>query len=141
MCPCRTVRSLPRTVGVSPGPGRQLARRGEPGNVADLGQQDQRGERAGAGQLGQDLDPRVGPGVLADLQVEPAGDRFQGVDERQGVADHLRRDGGQVQRGEPFAARPAPAAGWPVVAVVSQDRVDPVLQQRPQPHQLRPVPQ
>jgi hypothetical protein len=124
-----------------PGPGRQLARRGEPGDVADLGQQDQRGERADAGQLGQDFDPRVGPGVLPDLGVESAGDRFQGVDERQGVGDHLRRDGGQLQRGEPFPARPAPAAGRPVVAVVGQDRVDPVAQQRPQPDQLRPVPQ
>jgi hypothetical protein len=73
-----------------PGPGRQLARGAEPGDVADLGQQDQRGERADAGQLGQDVDPRVGPGVLADLGVEPAGDEFQGVDERQGVLNDLR---------------------------------------------------
>jgi hypothetical protein len=124
-----------------PGPGRQLARRGEPADVADLGQQDQRGERADPGQLGQDLDPRVRPGVAADLGVEPVDDRLQGVDERQGVGDHLRRDGGQVQGGEPGPARPAPAARRPAVAMVGQDRVDPVAQQRPQPHHLRPVPQ
>ena len=79
--------------------------------------------------------------MAADLDVEPVDDRFQGVDERQGVVHHLRRDGGQFQGGEPFPARPAPAPSRPVTAVVGQDRVDPVLQQRPQPDQLRPVPQ
>jgi hypothetical protein len=124
-----------------PGPGRQLARRGEPGDVADLGEQDQRGERTDARQLGEDLDPRVGPGVAADLGVEPVDDRLQGVDERQGVGDDLAGDRGQVQGGEPGPARAAPAALWPAMAVVGQDGVDPVAQQRPQPHHLRPVPQ
>jgi hypothetical protein len=96
-----------------PGPGRQLARRPEPCDVADLGQQDQRGERADAGQLGEDLDPRVGPGVLADPDVEPA-DADSGVDQRQGVGDHLRQDGEQVEGGEPGPPRPAPVAGGPI---------------------------
>src|SRR5215471_9965382 len=37
--------------GGEPGPGRQLARRGEPADVADLSQDDQGGERAHPGQL------------------------------------------------------------------------------------------
>ena len=129
MCPCRTVRSEPRTVGVSPAQDASLRAEAHRGDVADLGQQDQRGERADAGQPGQGLDPRVTPGVAADLGIEPAGDRFQGAGQRQGVGDHLRRDGGQLQRGEPFPARPAPVPGRPVVAVVGQHGVDPVLQQ------------
>jgi hypothetical protein len=76
--------------------------------------------------------------VAADLGVEPAGDRFQ---TSMSVSDHLRRGGGQVQRGEPFPARAASAPGWPVVTVAGQDGVDPVAQQRPQPDQLDAVPQ
>ena len=40
-----------------PGPGRELARRGEPARVADLGEDDQSRERADPGQLGQHRDP------------------------------------------------------------------------------------
>src|SRR4029077_18793371 len=42
--------------GGEPGPGRQLARRGEPADVAGPGEDDQRGERADARQLGEHLD-------------------------------------------------------------------------------------
>ncbi len=124
-----------------PGPGRQLAGRAEAGDVADLGEQDQRGERAHAGQLGEHLDPRVGLGPLAHLRVQPVDGLLQGVHQRQGVVDDLAGDRRQLQRGEPPAARAAPAARRPAVAVVGQDRVDPVAQQGPQPDQLRPVPQ
>jgi hypothetical protein len=45
------------------------------------------------------------------------------------------------RRSEASPARAAPAALGPVVAVVGEDRVDPVAQQGPQPDQLRPVAQ
>ena len=124
-----------------PGPGGQLARRAEPGDVTDLGEDDQRGEVPDAGQLRQDLDPRVGPGALADLDIEPVDRDLQGIDQRQVVLDHLPRDRRERERGEPAPAGPAPAAGRPVMTVVGQDSVDPVAQQRPQPHQLGAVPQ
>jgi hypothetical protein len=60
-----------------PGPAGQLAGASEPGDVADLGEHDQGGELAHAGQRGQDLDPRVGLGVLAQLAVDPVGQRGQ----------------------------------------------------------------
>jgi hypothetical protein len=60
-----------------PGPAGQLAGAAEPGDVADLGQHDQGGELAHARQRGQDLDPRVGLGVLAQPGVDPAGQRGQ----------------------------------------------------------------
>src|SRR6185437_6701543 len=72
-----------------PGPGRELAGRGEAGDVADLGEQDQRGELPHAGQPGEDLDPRVGLRPLAYLQVEPVDGQLQGVDEGQVVVDDL----------------------------------------------------
>ena len=67
-----------------PGPGGQLAGAAEPGDVADLGQHDQRGELPGTGQRPQHLDPRVGPGAGVQLTVDPAGQRRQAVDDRQG---------------------------------------------------------
>jgi hypothetical protein len=124
-----------------PGPGRQLAGRAEPGDVADLGEQHQRGEHPDAGELGEDLDPWVGPGPLVHLPVQPVDPLLQRVDQRQGVPGDLAGDGGQLQRGQPGPARAGPAALRPAMAVVGQDRVDPIAQQRPQPHQLRPVPQ
>ena len=124
-----------------PGPGRQLAGAPEPGDVADLGQQDQRGERAHARQLGEHLDPGIGFGVLVQLLVEPVDRLLERVDHRQGVVDDLAGDNGQLESGQPPAARPAPAALRPPVTVIGQDRVDPVAQQCPEPDQLRPVPQ
>ena len=46
--------------------------RSQAGDVADLGQQHQRGERAHAGQLGEYPYPRVGLRVLAHLLIQPA---------------------------------------------------------------------
>jgi hypothetical protein len=54
----------------------------KPGDVADLGQHDQRGELPDARQRGQHLDPRVGLGVQAQLGVDPVDDRGQAVDDR-----------------------------------------------------------
>jgi hypothetical protein len=82
-----------------PGPGRQLAGRPEPGDVADLGEQDQRGVRAHARQLGEDLDGGLGPGPLAHLPVQPVDRLLERVDQRQAVVDDLAGDGGQLQRG------------------------------------------
>ena len=96
---------------------------------------------ASTGQLGQDPDPRIRPGALADLGAGPADRDLQRVDHGQVVLDHLPRHRRERQRGEPAPAGPAPAPGRPVLTVISQDRADPVPQQRPQPHQLRPVPQ
>ncbi len=59
-------------------PGGQLAGVGEPGDVADLGHHDQRGELPDAGQRPQCLDPQVGLGVLVQFAVEPAGQYCQG---------------------------------------------------------------
>ena len=64
-----------------------------------------------AGQRGQDLDPRVGLGVLAQLAVDPVDHRRQAVDHRQAVGDDLPRHRGQVQLGQPAAAR-ARSSSW-----------------------------
>ena len=110
-----------------PGPGRQLARRAEPAHLADLGQDDQGGERADTRQLGQYLDPRVRPGALADLPVQPVDPLLQGTDQAQVVLDQLAGDRRQVQGGEPGPARAAPVhANWPVMAIIGDDGVDPV---------------
>jgi hypothetical protein len=98
------------------------------------------GELPGAGQGGQGLDPRVGLGMGAQLAVEPLNHRRQAVDGRQAVGDNLPRGGGQVELGQPAAARAGPVAGRPVIAVVGGDRVDPVAQLRAQPDQADPVP-
>jgi hypothetical protein len=69
--------------GGEPGPGRQLARRAEAADVADLGEQDQRGERPDARELGEHLDGGLGPGPLAELLIQPAGRLLQGAGQRQ----------------------------------------------------------
>jgi hypothetical protein len=51
----------------------------------------------------------------------------QGVDYRQAVGDDLPRYDGQVQLGQPAAARPGPVAGRPVITMVRGHRVDPGL--------------
>ena len=86
-----------------PGPAGQFAGAAEPGDVADLGEHDQRGELADAGQRGQHLDPRVCLGVLAHLGVEPVDLRREPVEERQAVGDDLPGHRGQVQLGQPAA--------------------------------------
>ena len=88
MCPCRTVRSEPRTVGVSPA---QLASlRALPNRLmSPISEHHQRGELPDAGQRPEHLDPRVGYGVLVQLAVEPLDHRRQAVDGRQTVGDDL----------------------------------------------------
>jgi hypothetical protein len=124
-----------------PGPAGQLAGTGKPGNVADLGHHDQRGELPDPGQRSEHLDPRVGLGMLVQLAVDPVDQYCQGVDDRQAVGDDLSRRRRQVQLGQPAAARPGPVAGRPVIAVVGSHRVDPVAQLGTQPDQAGPVPQ
>jgi len=125
-----------------PGPRCQLARRSEPADVAGLGEDDQRGERADARQLGEHLDPRAGPGALADLPVQPVDLLLQRVDQPQVILDQLAGHRQQVQGGEPGPARAGPVpAGRPVIPVVGHDGMDPVAQPGPQPHQMDPVAQ
>jgi len=90
-----------------PRPGRELTGRAEPGDVAGLGEQDQRGEHPHARQPGEDLDPRAGLRPPADLRIQPAGGLLQGARQRQRVAGDLTGDGGQLQGGQPCPARPA----------------------------------
>ncbi len=141
MCPCRTVRSLPRTVGVSPAQDASL--RAEPNRLMSPISASRTSAVNGPtpGSWVSTLTRGSRPGPLVHLPVEPVDRLLQGVDQRQGVLDDLAGDRGQLQRGQPGPARAAPAAARPAVTVVGQDRVDPVAQQRPQPHQLRPVPQ
>ena len=61
---------------------------------------------AHARQLGEDLDERVAPGVLAHLPVGPVDEELQGVDGRQVVVDHLAGDRRQFQARQPAAAWP-----------------------------------
>ena len=77
MCPCRTVRPRAAHGRGEPGPAGQLAGASEAADVADLGEHDQGGELAHAGQRGQRPGPRVGLGVLAQLAVDPVGQRRQ----------------------------------------------------------------
>ena len=109
-----------------PGPRRQLARRAEPADVSDLGEDDQRGERADAGKLGEHLNRGLGSGPLVHLPVQPVDRLLQGVDERQVVLDYLAGDGWQFQRGQPGPALAGPAAARPVLAMVGEHGVDPV---------------
>jgi hypothetical protein len=94
----------------------QLARRGEPADVTDLGHDDQRSERADAGQLGEHLDPRVGPGPLADLPVQPVDPVLQRAGQAQVIPGQLAGHRGQLQRGEPGPGSRLPAAGPPAAA-------------------------
>ena len=123
--------------GGEPGPGRQLARRAEPGDIPNFGEDDQRGERPDARELGEHLDPRVGLRPLVNLPVEPVDRDLQGIDQGQVVLTTSRdaavRSSARVSRGPS-----APAAGRPVMTMVGQDGVDPVARQGPQPDQLNP---
>jgi hypothetical protein len=62
--------------GGQPSPAGQLAGAAEAGDVADLGQHDQRGELADARQRHQHLGPRVCFRPLVQLAVEPADHRL-----------------------------------------------------------------
>jgi hypothetical protein len=58
------------------------------------------------------------------------------------VAGHqLAGDRGQLELGQPAAARPGQVAAGPVVAEIGHYRVDPVLQHSAQPDQPGPVPE
>jgi hypothetical protein len=72
-----------------PGPAGQLAGAAEPGDVADLGEHDQRGELPDPGQRPEHFDQGVGLGVLVQLAVDPLDQRCQAVDDRQAVGDDL----------------------------------------------------
>ena len=124
-----------------PRPAGQLAGTAEPGDVPDLGQHHQGGELPDARQRPQRLDPRVSDGAGVQLPVDPADHRRQVIDHRQAVGDDLPRGCGQVQLGQPAAARPGPVAGTAVIAVIGGHRVDPVAQLSAQPDQAGPVPQ
>jgi hypothetical protein len=126
---------------VSPATGGQLAGRAEPGDVAGLGQDDQGGELAHPGQLGQHLDGRVGPGALVHLLIQAVDAAGQGVDQGQVIVDHPAGRRRQVQAGQPGPARAAPVPGRAVMAVIGGDGVDPVAQQGTKPHQLDAVAQ
>ena len=141
MWPCRTVRLRAADGGSQPRPAGQLAGAAEPGDVADLGHHDQRGELPDPGQRPQHLDPRVAPGVLVQLAVDPVNHRGQAIDHRQAVRNDLPRRRRQVQLGQPAAARAGPVAGTAVIAVVGGDRVDPVALLGADPDQAGPVPQ
>ena len=106
----------------------QLARRGEPADVTDLGHDDQRSERADAGQLGEHLDPRVGPGALADLPVQPVDPVLQGVDQAQVIpgqlAGHRRQlPGRRARRGRGRSSTRRPAGHDPWSATMAWIRL------------------
>jgi hypothetical protein len=123
-----------------PGPGGQLARAAEPGDVADLSHHDQRGELPDAGQRPEHLDPRVGDGSLVQLAVDPVDHRRQGVDDRQAVGDDLPRYRGQ-DPARPASRGPARSSSWRTGrSVVGGDRVDPVAQLGAEADQADPVP-
>src|SRR5258705_3792495 len=87
MFPCRTLRSEPRTVGVSPA---QLASlRALPNRVMSpiSATMTSAVNSPDAGQRPEHRDPRVASGVLVQLAVEPVDQYCQGVDDRQAVGD------------------------------------------------------
>jgi hypothetical protein len=57
-------------------------------------------ERANPGSWVRTLTPGVGPGVLAELGIEPVDRHLQRVYHGQVVLDHLPRHRLQIQRGE-----------------------------------------
>jgi hypothetical protein len=94
------------------------------------------------GQLGEHLDPGVGPGALADLPVQPVNPVLDRVDQAQVVVDQLAGRRGQGQGGEPGPARAGPVpAARPVMTVVGHDGLDPVAQQGPHPDRVHSVAQ
>ena len=141
MWPCRTVRSLPRTVGVSPA--QEASLRAELNRV--MSPTSARMTRAvkgpTPGSWARTLTRGSDRARWRTSQSSRAGRHLQGIDQRQVVLDRLPRDGREIERGEPGPAPPAPAPGRAVMTVVGQHGVDPVPQQRPQPHQLGAVPQ
>src|SRR5499427_9626503 len=120
MCPCRTVRSLPRTLGVSPAHDASL--RAEPNRLTSpISASSTKAVYGPApGSWGKDFHPRVAACLLVHLPVQPVDRDLQGVDERQVVVDDLAGDRSQWQRGEPGPARAAPAPFGPAVTVVGQ---------------------
>jgi hypothetical protein len=141
MCPCRTVRSEPRTAGVSPA---QLASlRALPNRVMSpisasiisAVNWPAPGSVVSTLTRGPALAYwRSSPSIRSMTGARPAG-------HRQAVADDLPRGRGQVQPGQPAAARPGRVAGGPVIAVVRGDRLDPVTLPGAEADQAGPVPQ
>jgi hypothetical protein len=79
--------------------------------------------------------------VGVQLAVDLVDQRRRAVDDRQGIGDDLPRRRGQVQFGQPAAARTGPLARGPVIAVVRGDRMDLVPQLGAEPDLADPVPQ
>jgi len=75
----------------------------------------------------------------AQLAVDPVGQRGQAVDDGQVVSHELAGDRGQLEPGQPAAARPGQVAAGPVVAEVGHHRVDPVALLGAEPDQPGPV--
>src|SRR5260221_10343426 len=110
MWPCRTVRSEPRTVGVSPA--QEASLRADPNRV--MSPASARMTRAVKGPT---------PGSWARILTRGpdrarwrtsassrAGRHLQGAGQGQVVLDHLPRDRREIERGEPAPAGAAPAA-------------------------------
>src|SRR5690348_5199948 len=139
MCPCRTFRSEPRTVGVSPA--QEASLRALPNRVMPPVSATMTSvvNSPTPGSVRSVLTLGIGPGVLVQLAVDPAGHRRQAVDDRQAAGDDLPRCRRQVQPGQPAAAGPGPVAGGPVIAVAGGHRVDPVPRLGADPDQADPV--
>jgi hypothetical protein len=125
------VRSQVAHLGGEPGPGAQLAGRGEAGDVADLGDQGHRGDPPDPGQGHQGLDARVGSGVGQQVALQASDDRGELVDQRQAVVDDPALGGREVQLRQPCPAGLAPQSLLDADAAVGEHGVDAVLQRGP----------
>src|SRR6201985_3507907 len=118
MCPCRTVRSEPRTVGVSPAQDASLRalpkRVMSPISASIINAVNW----PTPGSVVRTLTRGSALGMLVQLAVDPVDQRRQAVDDRQAVSDDLPRRRRQVQLGQPPATRAGPVAGGPVIAEV-----------------------
>ena len=89
MCPCRTFKSEPRTVGVSPAQEASLRALGTRLMSPISASMTSAVNSPTPGQFPEHLVPRVGRGVLVQLAVDPVDHRGQAVDDRQAVGDDL----------------------------------------------------
>jgi hypothetical protein len=141
MWPWRTLRSQVAHRRRQPGPGAQLASRGEAADVADLGDQRHGRQPTDPGQDLKRLDPGVGLGQSCDLAFQPADRGGQGVQQPTTVL-HDRACG----RRELEAGQPGPPGTGPQDLVlpdptIGQHRMHPVLQAGRQADQGGPMTQ
>src|SRR5690349_16178236 len=141
MFPCRTLRSEPRTVGVSPA---QLASlRALPNRVmspisatmTSAVNSPTPGSVRSVLTLGSDL-----ACWCSSPSIRPVTGARPSMTARQS-AMISREAAGRTRLGQPAAAGPGPVAGRPVIAVAGGDRVDPVPQLGAEADQADPVPQ